>query len=167
MRAAKPGDADGLVRAVLDLADQYVALDPERFQRPPAEELLARTAAQLREPLPDDRAWLVAEVEGAAVGGVGVRLDEPFESAATQPQRDVGRRRAHVTFLAVQEAQRSRGIGSRLMLAAEEWARVRGAELIVTDTHIGSESAIRFYKRLGYETRGVILRKRLDAPSGL
>ena len=121
----------------------------------------------MREPLPDDRAWLVAEVEGAVVGSVGVRLDEPFESAAIQPQRDVGRRRAYVTLLAVQEAQRSRGIGSRLMLAAEEWARMRGAELIVTDTNIGSASAIRFYERLGYETRGVILRKRLDAPSGL
>jgi ribosomal protein S18 acetylase RimI-like enzyme len=161
VRPAQPGDAEGLVQAVLDLADQYVLLDPERFQRPARDELLAWTEAQLQKALTDDRAWLVAEMDGAAVGSVGVRLDEPFESAAVQPQRDVGRRRAYVTFLAVQEAHQSRGIGGRLMLAAEEWARGRGAELIATDTHVRSEAAVRFYERLGYETRGVVLRKRL------
>jgi GNAT superfamily N-acetyltransferase len=84
-----------------------------------------------------------------------------FVGAAVQPQRDVDVRRVYVNYLAVQAAYRSRGIGSSLMEAVEEWARERGADLLLTDTNLRSPDAVRFYEKLGYERQSVILRKPL------
>jgi GNAT superfamily N-acetyltransferase len=149
-----------LAQAAVDLAEQYVRLDPERFKIPDVD-LTAKIEAELGEPLPADRAWLVAEVDGEAVGEVEAFIQEPLEDAAAQPQRDVGFRRVYVNYLAVQAAFRSRGIGGRLMDAVEEWARDRGAALIVTDTNLRSEPAVRFYEQQGFTRQAVILRKQL------
>jgi GNAT superfamily N-acetyltransferase len=161
VRPARPGDGEGLALARVDLAEQYVRLDPERFKIPDGD-LTARAETELGEPLTADRTWLVAEVDGEAVGEVQAFIQEPVEDAAVQPQRDVGLRRVCVNYLAVQAAFRSRGIGGRLMDAVEGWARDRGADLIVTDTNLRSEQAVRFYEKQGYTQQAVILRKRLD-----
>jgi GNAT superfamily N-acetyltransferase len=78
-----------------------------------------------------------------------------------QAQRDVGCRRVYVNYLAVQADYRNRGIGGRLMGAVEQWARDRGAELILTDTNLRSPEAVRFYEKQGYTRQSVVLRKRL------
>jgi hypothetical protein len=67
IRPAQAGDGEGLAQAALDLAEQYVQLDPERFKRPEVD-LIAWNEAELQEPLPEDRVWLVAEVDGSPVG---------------------------------------------------------------------------------------------------
>jgi len=149
-----------LAQATIDLAEQYVRLDPERF-RVPEVDLAGSAEAELREPVPADRIWLVAEVDGDAVGEVQAYVQEPLEDAAIQPQRDVGLRRVYVNYLAVQAAFRSRGIGGRLMDAVERWAREREAALIVTDTNLRSEQAVRFYEKQGFTRQSVVLRKRL------
>ena len=160
VRPARPGDGEGLARATVDLAEQYVGLDPERFKVPEVD-LAARAEAELREPVPADRLWLVAELDGEVVGEVQAFVEEPLDDAAAQPQRDVGLRRVYVNYLAVQAAFQSRGIGGRLMDAAEQWARERGAALILTDTNLRSERAVRFYEKQGFARQAVILRKRL------
>jgi GNAT superfamily N-acetyltransferase len=70
-------------------------------------------------------------------------------------------RRVYVNYIAVQAAFRSRGLGTRLMDAVEQWARDREAALIVTDTNLRSEDAVRFYEQQGFTRQSVILRKRL------
>lgn len=160
VRPARPGDGEGLAKATVDLAEQYVRLDPERFKIPDVD-LAARAEAELREPVPADRIWLVAEVDGAAVGEVQAFIQEPVDDAAIQPQRDVGLRRVYVNYLGVQAAFQSRGIGGSLMDAVERWARDRTADLIVTDTNLRSEQAVRFYEKQGFTRQAVILRKRL------
>jgi GNAT superfamily N-acetyltransferase len=86
-----------------------------------------------------------------------------MEDAAAQPQRDVGRRRAYLDYLAVQAKYRGRGIGGRLLDAVEQWARENGAELISTDTNLRSNfGAIEFYESHGFEKQAVILRKALS-----
>ena len=159
VRPARSGDAAGLAQALIDLAEQYVGLDPERFKVPAVD--LARTEAELREPVHADRIWLVAELEGEAVGEVQAFVEEPLEDAESQAQLDVGLRRVYVNYLAVQARCRSQGIGRRLMEAVEEWARDRGAQLLVTDTNLRSERAVRFYEQQGFARQSVILRKRL------
>ena len=160
MRPPKLGDAGGLARAALDLAEQYAQLDADRFHVPEAGAVLAWYENALAKPLLENSVWLVAEVDGEAVGDAQAAIHEPVANAAVQPQRDVGRRRVYLNYLAVQAAHRSHGIGGRLMEALEEWARENRAELIETDTSLRSDvGAVRFYEKHGYETQSVILRK--------
>ena len=161
IRAAQPRDAAGLAQAALDFSTYYIDLDPERFKYPEGD-LVGWYEAELRKPVADEAVWLVADVDGGAVGSVEATILEPMEDATLQPQRDVGLRRAYVGYLAVQTAYRNQGIGSVLMAAVEHWARDRGAELILTDTRLGGLS-VRFYEKNGYVQQAVILRKRLTA----
>jgi GNAT superfamily N-acetyltransferase len=119
-------------------------------------------AKALEEQVPDGSLWLVAELDGETVGDAQAELHEPATNAAIQPGLDPGRRRAHLHYLAVQARHRSRGIGSRLLRAVEEWAREKGAELLLTDTNLRSNvGAVEFYERHGFQKQAVILRKTL------
>jgi len=59
-----------------------------------------------------------------------------------------------VKTLWVHEARRSQGLGERLLRTAEREALARGCDLVVLETH--SFQAPEFYKKLGYETAGVV-----------
>jgi GNAT superfamily N-acetyltransferase len=162
VRPPQRGDVHGLARAARDLAEQYAELEPDRFHVPEPRAVVAWYEQAIEKPLPEDHVWLVAELDGEAVGEAQAFIQEPATNAAVQPQRDVGRRRAYVNYLAVEAAHRSRGIGGRLMEAVEEWARENGAELIETDTNLRTNvGALDFYEKLGYVRQSVVLRKAL------
>lgn len=63
--------------------------------------------------------------------------------------------RAEIIKLLVARSTRRRGIGTRLMQAAEERSRVLGRWLVTLDTLAESE-AERFYSRLGYFRAGAV-----------
>ena len=67
---------------------------------------------------------------------------------------------ARVDYLWVTEAQRGRGLGTRLLTAAEDEARSRGCLTIVLDTH--SFQAPDLYRKLGYREVGTTI----DTPRG-
>lgn len=163
IRKPTPDDAAGLARAAHDLGDQYRQAEPDRFQLPDRADFLRWLAEALIQPVPEDELWLVAELDGEAVGEAQARLHEPASNAAIQPGLDVGRRRVYLDYLAVQAEHRGHGIGGRLLGAVEEWARQRGAELLLTDTNLRSNvGAVEFYESHGFEKQAVILRKGLD-----
>jgi GNAT superfamily N-acetyltransferase len=162
IRPPQPGDVQGLVRAARDLAEQYAELEPDRFHVPEPDAVVAWYHDAFAKPVPENRVWLVAEVDGEPVGEAQAFMQEPATNAAVQPQRDVGRRRAYLNYLAVQAVHRRGGIGGRLMEAVEQWARENGAELIETDTNLRTNvGAVEFYERLGYVKQSVVLRKSL------
>jgi ribosomal protein S18 acetylase RimI-like enzyme len=66
--------------------------------------------------------------------------------------------------VAVVPGWRGRGLGARLMLAAEALARERGARRVLLDVAAANQRALRFYQhRLGYRPLGSLLEKRLVA----
>jgi ribosomal protein S18 acetylase RimI-like enzyme len=64
--------------------------------------------------------------------------------------------------LLVASAERRRGIGRRLMEAAEQAARAHARSLLVLDTKQG-DAAEHLYRAMGYVEAGVIPRYALDA----
>jgi ribosomal protein S18 acetylase RimI-like enzyme len=92
-------------------------------------------------------AWLLAEADGRIVGFATVRLrpapNEPFL---------VPEVRAHVESLGILPTWRRRGIGRRLMEAAEQWARQHDARRITLNVWEFNDGALRLYEALGYTT---------------
>jgi GNAT superfamily N-acetyltransferase len=59
--------------------------------------------------------------------------------------------RAELNSLIVAEGQRSLGAGSRLLTAAEAWARKHGCPSMSVRSNVVRERAHAFYQREGYE----------------
>jgi GNAT superfamily N-acetyltransferase len=100
------------------------------------------------------RALFVAELDGRVVGTVQLVLEQP----ENQPHR------ADVSKMLVASAARRRGLGARLMRAAEAAAVEAGRSVLVLDTCEGT-SADRLYTRLGWLRVGVVPRYALN-PDG-
>jgi len=91
------------------------------------------------------RALLVAEDELGIVGTVQLVLAQP----ENQPHR------ADLSKMLVHRRGRRRGLGQRLLAAAEQTARDCGKTLLVLDTNTGSD-AERLYERAGWIRVGEI-----------
>jgi GNAT superfamily N-acetyltransferase len=92
-----------------------------------------------------DHATFVAVADGSVVGMVG---------ASVAPAYGKDELTGNLTAMVVTESQQGRGIGARLVGAAEEWVRQRGAKLIVLTSHNRREGAHAFYRHLGYSDTG-------------
>ncbi|HEX4510282.1 MAG TPA: GNAT family N-acetyltransferase [Burkholderiaceae bacterium] len=92
----------------------------------------------------DERALLVAEIEGRIVGTVHLVLALP----ENQPHR------ADLSKLLVHRAARRRGVAEALMRAADDLARDCGRRTLVLDT--ASDTAARLYGRLGWIECGTV-----------
>ena len=95
-------------------------------------------------------AMWVAELDGRAVGIATARKFPAIHQSAPV---------VWLTVLVVAESARGRGVGTRLVNEAEEWAREQGARRIALTSALHREEAHDFYKRLGYEQTGVRLAK--------
>lgn len=61
---------------------------------------------------------------------------------------------AQLTLLVVDEANRTRGVGRRLVSAAEEFAKEHGAKRINVTTALHRSDAHAFYEAIGYTQTG-------------
>ncbi|MDT7604790.1 MAG: hypothetical protein QOF61_2787 [Acidobacteriota bacterium] len=68
----------------------------------------------------------------------------------------------HVSALVVAPRGERCGAGRALMLACEEWARVRGYHLLTLNVFMRNSRALKFYERLGYGEDTAKLVKELD-----
>ena len=89
----------------------------------------------------DHHGVIVACADRQVVGWIDVGVVQHLQSGAY----------AEIGGLVVSEAFRNQGIGTRLLRAAEGWARERGVKHIVVRSQIAREAAHRFYVREGYE----------------
>jgi uncharacterized protein YcbX/GNAT superfamily N-acetyltransferase len=100
---------------------------------------------------------LVATEGGEVVGWIHVLLAPRLESGTY----------AEIGGLVVDAASRGRGLGTRLVEAAEAWAGERGAPTIRVRSNVVREEAHRFYSSRGYDTikTQAVFRKTLAGPS--
>ena len=98
-------------------------------------------------------AVLIAQGEdGAPVGFISMKTGKDV----------AGNDRAHVADLAVAERARRGGVGRALMGAAEQWAREHEFDVISLDVWSTNDTALQFYRRLGYDAESLCLIKALD-----
>jgi ribosomal protein S18 acetylase RimI-like enzyme len=151
IRPRTADDFQSLVELDLATARHHAAIDPAAYRVPEREVVARFLERRLRDA---DRQILVAEADGAVVGAVDIRMVQPPDPGSIVrpvPTADLG--------ISVAERWRGRGIGHALMVAAEGNARRRGAALMVLDMSAANDGAFRFYRGLGYEVSGQLMRR--------
>ena len=162
VRDFRPGDGVGIARVSLDNGAYYARLAPEHFRAPDEEGLVALVEedGEWRE-APENLA-LVAEVEGDVAGYLEASIQAPLETARWQTQRDLGVVRLFINFVGTADRYKRTGVATRLVEAAEEWGRSRGAVVAVCDTFVDSPLSVPFWEeRMGYDRRAIVFRKPL------
>lgn len=91
----------------------------------------------------DRDAVFMAFVDGATAGMVETRLRDYCEGCDTSP---VG----YIEAWFVYSQFRGLGVASRLVCAAEDWARERGCTEMGSDTWLDNEASIHAHLKLGY-----------------
>ena len=102
--------------------------------------------------------FVVERTGGGLCGFIEVSLRNYAEGCQTSPV-------AYIEGWYVDEASRRCKLGTRLVQAAEAWARNQGPKEIASDTQIENAVSIQAHPSLGYEEveRLVCFRKALDA----
>jgi GNAT superfamily N-acetyltransferase len=142
MTDVRPAKGDE-VEAVLDM---YEWLFEPPGSRPGSWDRSRAAGAVIEAIDSEDAEVLVVEREGDLVGLCTAYLE--LNSARFG-------QRCWIEDLAVDPAQRSQGIGARLLAAAQGWARERGATHLELDTNLARERAQRFYEREGADHHSI------------
>jgi len=162
IRPAESGDRPALARIHADVARYYHEIRSDYFERQAPEGFAGQLAAQAAEPAQSRATCLVAEAQGAVVGALVARLVAPREQPGGDRKADVSSPALRIEYLATAAAWRRRGIGTRLVQAAEAWGRTSGATVAETTTFQGSPLSVPFWEdRMGYEELSINLRKHL------
>jgi GNAT superfamily N-acetyltransferase len=90
--------------------------------------------------LAGDRVAFAAVVDGRIAGWIDAAMERHLQSPAS----------AVIGGLVVREDMRGQGVGRRLCLEVEEWARSKSVPLVRVRSQIKREDAHRFYLRDGY-----------------
>ena len=162
VRGFQPGDGLGISRVSLDNGAYYARIAPEHYKQPDAEGFaeLIEEDSEWRES--DTNLALVAEIAGEVAGYLEASIQPPVETARWQSQRDLGDPRLHINYVGTADAYKRMGVATRLVEAAEDWGRSKGAVAAICDTYIDSPLSVPFWEeRMGYSRRAIIFRKAL------
>ena len=129
VRAAAMADADAIASLCGQLGYPSAGADAERR--------LAQIASE-----PDAVVLVADSAREGVIGWIHVRALHLLTRDAC----------AEIGGLVVDESQRGRGIGGRLMAAAEDWARRRGLGELRLRSNVIRDDAHAFYRRRGYES---------------
>lgn len=151
IRPAEPSDVD-------QLAPLLAALWPDPSAEEHAAELRLLVSGKAALVLTTPLAIFVAEARDGTLAGF-VEVDLRSHADGCNPSQPVG----YIEGWYVIENQRQRGVGKKLIGAAEEWARSHHCVEMGSDALILNERSQRAHEALGYEVvdRCVHYRKRL------
>lgn len=143
-----------MARLYLASAEHHAGLDPSFYRIPDLDDVVSHYSDVLSEGNTDTSACFVADSDGEIAGLVEVRItDRPGSHSMLCP------RVMATVDIVVAPDHRRRGVGSALMQHAEVWARDQGADYLMLDMLRANESALAFYRTLGYEEHGALLTK--------
>jgi ribosomal protein S18 acetylase RimI-like enzyme len=157
IRPAVPQDADGITRIYLESAEYHAGLDAERYWIPATETIRARYREERQQASRggEEAITLVAELNGEIVGFIDTRLTRSPDPMHREMMY------CHIVEIAASIRHQRQGIGGRLLRAAEDWGRGRGAELALLEYLAGNERASVFYRGRGYRVASINAIKRL------
>jgi ribosomal protein S18 acetylase RimI-like enzyme len=137
VRRATPADAAGCVAVIAEVAAErrYIATVPEEVRT------VEQQAARLADP---SVVPFVAEDAGRIVA-----------IATLHPDQRPARKHVAELGITVAPSHRGRGLGRRLMLEMEAWARANGIEKMCLGVFADNERARRLYRSLGYQEEGM------------
>ena len=98
---------------------------------------------------------LIAELDTLPVGLVSAHLSTTANPLMHSQQS------CRIGSICVLDAFRGQGIGQKLMSAAQEWARGKGAEDLKLAVWVFNVAAIRMYEEIGMEVRSLEMGMRL------
>jgi GNAT superfamily N-acetyltransferase len=142
IRHAAVADLDAMVRLL------GVLFSLERDFRPDA----TRQRRGLAMLLGDPRAAVLVAARGGDVVGMGT-----VQLVVSTAEGDLA---ALVEDVVVEERERGRGVGRRLLAALGEWARARSAERLQLLTDRENAPALRFYERTGWQPTALVCLRR-------
>ena len=128
--------------------DQLLRMHEALWPKTPAEEH-ARELTQILEGKPVvtmPLIILVAEAGDRTLAGF-LEVDLRSHADGCNPLRPVG----YIEGWYVAENHRHKGIGRKLLAAAEDWARSQGCVEMASDTWVDNEVSQRVHEALGYE----------------
>ncbi len=101
-----------------------------------------------------DRATIVAEVDGAVTGIIGMNISPYYEKDGLY---------GRIVVLVVNERHRGKNIGKNLLNQAEQWFRKNEASDVVVNSGVQRMDTHRFYEKFGYEKTGFRFVKKIIA----
>lgn len=159
IREATPQDYEGLCQVIDTVDAMHQESLPDLFQEAAGP---ARSRDYILGLIADENAALfVAEADGQLVGYVKVLLADTPAVPIFVP-----RRYAIVDNLVVNPEFQRVGIGRALMERAGQWAVARGASAIELSVYEFNQTALAFYRSLGFDTVSRRMTKRLVSGAG-
>lgn len=142
IQPGRPEHAQAVAALWTQMARQHTGFDAQRWEWAADAVAVARDRFAERTADPDAVALVAVDAGGRVVGFLQGTIDE------NRPARAV-RLKGNVHTLVVDEPWRGRGVGERLMKAAIERFREKGAGELVLHCATANEGGRRFYERLG------------------
>ncbi len=159
IRPATPADEPALTELQRTSAIHHATIDPKRWRVPSPEDAAASRQYWHTRQRRDQ--GLVAEADGVLVGMIELWLRRPADTRGARiPKLDAD------LGIVVAPDWRGRGVGTALLLAAEDWARSQGAQRMILDLSSANTGALRLYERLGYEVHAHQMDKEIEPDPG-
>lgn len=148
-------DFEELRRCVIELQDFERTLDA---RLPAGEEIADEYIAEMLQRCWHSEGRVLVAADGAIVAGYACIMNRVQSNDLDDGDIEFGL----VADLLVRKAYRGRGLGGRLLQAAEDYARAHGVQWLRVSVMAANETAGRLYRAAGFEPLYAELEKRLD-----
>lgn len=156
IRDYSPADKEAVERCLLELQEEEYVRQPEYWQTPEETKKGDQVAYLVKWMGESNGKLLVAEVDGAVVGYIAVYIYDGKDSSPSIKISPTG----YIPDFAVLRSYQKRGIGKKLLDAAEQYVKSQKCEYISLHVTVDNP-ALNFYEKFGYKEWTAHLKKKL------